>query len=196
MFMPYLHPVRVLLCFIIFFSLFSFVKASPFNATDLIPRVDSPESSESHQPDFLSHHDEHRNPSPEPIGDERYKALIENGKLMYAYLQGTFDLPASQIQGPGDDDNVRDWHDNYKKALQSQGWVPSDPSETKADMLHRVCRLALRGTKAKAGDKWLPVLTWWTSLSWEKEVSWLAFLDFTIDKLTKNCRVRVLDSLI
>jgi len=105
------------------------------------------------------------------MNNERYNALIEKGKLMFAYLDGTFDLPASQIQGPEEDDNVRDWYFKNKMVLQSQGWVPADPSETKADILQKVCRYSLKGTKIETHPGYLPPVNRWTSLSWEKQVS-------------------------
>jgi len=136
--------------------------------------MDSPGShfSESHQPDILSHHD-HRNPIPTEISEEKFKALVENGKLMYAYLQRTFDLPASKIQGPKDDDHVRHWYYNHKEDLGSQGWVPGEPSETKADILQKVLWPALKGTKFKPNPSYFPVLDRWSSITWEKQVSCL-----------------------
>lgn len=186
------HTAHVLLSFILSFNLLSFVTTAPsiprvlFNATDLISRADNPQS---HSPEFfqpdLPHHDENKNPWPMPISPERYKALVENGKLMFAYLQGRFDLPASKIQGPGGGDNVRVWYDNNKMALESQGWVPSEPSETKADILQRVCWHTIKGTKVKTGPKFQPEVNKWISSSWEKQVSWLITFDFSLTRLTK-----------
>jgi hypothetical protein len=92
---------------------------------------------------------------------------------MYAYLDGTFDLPAGKIQGPKDDENPRDWYEYYKEALKSQGWVPGEQSETKRDILLRVLRQTLRGTKQNPHPEFAPVLDRWTASSWEKQVSCL-----------------------
>jgi hypothetical protein len=173
------HPARVMLLFILSFSLLSFVMTAPsippaqFNATDIIPRADRPQSHspETYQPDLPPHLTAKKYPRPTALSVKEYNALVEQGKLMHAYLQGRFDLPTSQIQGPEDDDNVRQWYENHKKSLQSQGWVPSEPSETKADILQNVCRQTIKGSKTRTITNYMPDIEKWKSSSWEKQVS-------------------------
>jgi len=189
--MSHPHPARVLLTLILSFSLLSFVTTAPsipqrwFNATDLIPRADRPESHppESSQPHIVSQHGKVRNPIPTALSNDKFKTLVENGKLMFAYLEGKFNLPASKIQGPEEDEDEHDWYKSHKESLKSQGWVYGAKSETKRDFILSVCEQTLE--RVQVNPEFTPIASRLTPSVWEKQVSCLVTFDFLYDKLTE-----------